>query len=36
MVKVAEVDFKVGKDIKSGNALMDGWESKIDKFAEKL
>jgi len=36
MVKVADVDFKVGKDIKSGNALMEGWESKIDKFAEKL
>jgi flavodoxin len=36
MVKVADVDFKVGKDIKSGNALMDGWETKIDKFAEKL
>ena len=36
MKKVADVDFKVGKDIKSGNALMDGWETKIDKFAEKL
>jgi len=36
MEKVAEVDFKVGKDIKSGNALMEGWESKIDKFSEKL
>ena len=36
MVKVADVDFKVGKDIKSGNALMEGWEAKIDEFAEKL
>ena len=36
MMKVAEVDFKVGKDIKSGNALMEGWESKIDEFADKL
>jgi flavodoxin len=36
MVKVADVDFKVGKDIKSGNALMDGWEIKIDEFAKKL
>ena len=36
MVKVASVDFKVGTDIKSGNALMEGWEAKIDKFAEKL
>ena len=36
MVKVADVDFKVGKDIKSGNALMDGWEGKIEEFAKKL
>jgi len=36
MVKVASVDFKVGTDIKSRNALMEGWEAKIDKFAEKL
>ena len=36
MVKVAGVDFKVGKEIKSGNALMEGWEVKIDEFSEKL
>ena len=36
MVKVADVDFKVGKDIKSGNALMEGWEAKIDEFSKKL
>lgn len=36
MIKVADVDFKVGKDIKSGNALMEGWEAKIDEFAKKL
>ena len=36
MIKVADVDFKVGKDIKSGNALMKGWEAKIDEFAKKL
>ena len=36
MVKVADVDFKVGKDIKSGNALIDGWETKIDEFVKKL
>jgi flavodoxin len=36
MVKVASVDFKVGKDIKSGNALLEGWEAKLDEFAEKL
>ena len=36
MVKVAGVDFKVVKDIKSGNALMEGWEVKVDEFAGKL
>jgi len=36
MVKVADVDFKVGKDIKSGNAFIGDWEAKIDEFAEKL
>jgi flavodoxin len=32
MVKIAEVDFQVGKDANSGNGLMDGWESKVDDF----
>ncbi len=36
MVKLAETDFKVGQDIKSGNALIGGWETKLDAFAEKL
>ncbi len=36
MVKVADVEFKVGKDIQSGNALMEGWKAKIDEFTEKL
>jgi flavodoxin len=36
MIKVASVDFKVGKDIKSGNALTEGWEKKLDEFAENL
>lgn len=36
MIKVASVDFKVGKNITSGNALMDGWEAKVDEFAGKL
>jgi flavodoxin len=36
MVKVADVDFKVGTDIKSGNALMEDWEAKLDEFAGKL
>ena len=36
MVKVAGVDFQVGKDTKTGNALMNGWEAKLEEFAEKL
>jgi flavodoxin len=36
MIKVAGVDFRVGKDGKSGNALKEGWEAKIDEFAKKL
>ena len=36
MVKVAEVDFKVGKDANTGSGLMNGWEVKLDEFAWKL
>ena len=36
MDKVAGIDFKVGKDANTGNGLMDGWETKVDEFAEKL
>jgi len=36
MEKVAEVDFKVGKDANTGNGLMDGWEAKVEEFASKL
>jgi len=36
MVKVAGVDFKVGKDANAGNGLIEGWEAKLDEFAEKL
>jgi flavodoxin len=36
MIKVASVDFRVGKDAKSGNAFMEDWEQKLDKFTEKL
>jgi flavodoxin len=36
MVKVAGVDFKVGKDANAGNGLVDGWKAKVDVFAEKL
>ena len=36
MVKVAGVDFRVGKDADTGNSLMDGWEKKLDEFEGKL
>jgi flavodoxin len=36
MVKIAEVDFKVGKNIKNGNAFLEDFKPKIDKFAGKL
>ena len=36
MVKIAEVDFQVGKDANTGNGLMEGWEVKLDEFAVKL
>jgi menaquinone-dependent protoporphyrinogen IX oxidase len=36
MVKVAEVDFQIGKDSKSGNAFVDDWESKLDDFSKKI
>ncbi len=36
MIKVASVDFKVGKGFQSGFALGEGWEKKLDEFAEKL
>jgi flavodoxin len=36
MTMVAGVDFQVGKDAKSGDALPDGWEEKLNEFVEKL
>ena len=36
MVKVASIDFQVGKEAPSGNGLMEGWESQLDTFANKL
>jgi flavodoxin len=36
MVKVADLDFKVGKDANTGNGLIEGWEAKVDEFIEKL
>lgn len=37
MMKVADIDFKVtGNGTQTGNGLMEGWEAKLDEFAEKL
>jgi len=36
MIKVAEVDFQVGKDIASGNAFIGDWETKLEEFANNL
>ena len=36
MVKIAEVDFQVGKEANTGNGLMDGWETKLDDFVAKI
>ena len=36
MVKVAGVDFQVGKDTKSGNAFLEDFKPKLDEFAGKL
>jgi flavodoxin len=36
MVKVASVDFQMGKNANTGNGLKDGWEAKVEGFAEKL
>ena len=36
MVKIASVDFQVGKDANTGNGLMEDWESNLDEFVAKL
>jgi flavodoxin len=36
MVKVAGVDFLVGKDANTGDGLIEGWEEKLDDFSKKL
>ena len=36
MVKVADVDFHMEKDVKNGNGLKEGWQEKINEFAGKL
>jgi flavodoxin len=36
MVKVAQIDFHVGKKASSGDDISPGWQEKIDEFAEKI
>ena len=36
MEKIAGIDFKVGKEANTGNALPDGWEAEVEIFAAKL
>jgi flavodoxin len=36
MVKVAAMDFRMGPDSRTGNGLMEGWETKLEEFAGKL
>jgi len=36
MVKVAGLDFRVGKDSNTGNGLSEGWEAELDELVEKL
>ena len=33
MVKVAEVDFKVGKDANTRSGIINGWDVKLNEFA---
>jgi flavodoxin len=36
MLKVAEVDFKVGDGSQTGDGLMEGWDTKLDEFIGNL
>jgi len=36
MIKIASVDFKVGKEANTGNGLMVGWEAKVEEFTSKV
>ncbi len=35
MVKLAALEFRLGKESEKGNGLPTGWEKKIDRFADK-
>lgn len=36
MVKIAETDFQIGKNMSSGNAFLGDWQAKLGEFAKKL
>ncbi len=36
MMKIADLDFRVGDETESGSGLPKGWEMDIDEFAEKI
>lgn len=36
MMKKAEVDFQVGKNLESGNAFLGDWQAKLSAFAERI
>ncbi len=36
MIKAAEIDFRIDGDPKTGEALPEGWEEKLDDFAMKF
>ena len=36
MMKKAEVDFQVGKNLESGNAFLGDWQAKLAAFAERI
>lgn len=36
MKKIAEIDFKIGDEVETGNALPEGWKTELDEFADKL
>ena len=36
MTMVASLDFQIGEGSKTGNGLIEDWQSKVDDFVEKL
>ena len=36
MIKAASLEFQVGKDAKSGDAIIGDWKTKVEKFAGEL